>query len=228
MKQLLPLVLLALLLLSAPALAMEGCVVIIPQPDHALTGGNALSRAWGSDYQNAPEDVGGVYWDDGAKKFCVMLVNGGTDARKREIEALVGNADWVSFKSCTYSLAQLRLVIDELHAAEVQRLQRDKDAHGMVFSGIDVMNNKVTIAVHKDPPEGYVEAVKARYGQAVEVIEGQLSIPKTDGGTEEAQAQPAIEIPKTGGGPEALGWALLATAATLLAWRALRGRLADC
>lgn len=63
---------------------------------------DALKAAWGENYENAP-DVGGMYWDNANKRMYVLLVDGGSEARKQEIIALVGNADWVGFESCKYS-----------------------------------------------------------------------------------------------------------------------------
>ncbi len=178
MKKLLLFAILCVLLLPSQALAAKTPGVPEPAPDIAVL--EPLLAAWGKNYENAP-DVGGIYVDDG-KRIYVLLVGGGTEARKQEILGKAGNADWISFESCKYSYVQLKAVQDaillEMHGSSVVQL------------GIDVKRNRVTVGILKEALESVGQSYKQRYGDMVYPEEADYVIP-TDG----------TGIPNTGGGP---------------------------
>ncbi len=120
------------------------------------------------------------------KRMYVLLVDGGPEARKQEIIALVGNADWVGFESCKYSYTRLKAVMDEISA------DREADRDGNVPAcWIDERENCVNISVLKETVETVGQRYKDCYGDMVRVEEGQ-PIPKTDGKGR------VLGIPKTG------------------------------
>lgn len=190
MRKLLFLALLCIVLLPARVFAVEDRA-LEPTAMHASNAPGNLKAAWGANYEKAP-DMGGLYWDNDSQRICVLLVNGGTEARKQEVIALVGNADWISFKSCKYSYAQLKAAWEEIGADMI-------NGNGVVGVGMDEKRNYVTVGILAGTPETVAQGYIQRYGDMVRIEEGAISIPKTDG------AKRGPGIPKTGAAAT-FGW----------------------
>jgi len=188
MRKLLYMLIACLMLMPARAMAVEGCVLVtVPEVIEDI-GGN-LKKAWGAGWQNAPDYFGGMYWDNDAEKMCLLLVGGGTEQQRKEIQALAGG-DGLYFGSCRYSRRQLAEVMKELESELMTRGSKDKYLVGF---GISDSNNNVVANVHRTAPESYIAGLKARYGDMLDIEEGMWEIPMTD-----AAEGDTIMIPKTG------------------------------